>query len=127
LNQFIASKAVKDSGSYRYISVSELGREFCNNKKFSAHVVVNNHGEMAGKHPVLLYVSEANLTNGSALKQLIGFQTVTLDAGERAEIDFILNPCEHLSKADKDGLMVIEEGTYYLIVKDKEYPINVLL
>jgi hypothetical protein len=52
---------------------------------------------------------------------------VTLGAGERAEIDFILNPCKHQSEADKDGLMVIEEGTSYLIVKDKEYPINVLL
>jgi hypothetical protein len=27
-------------------------------------VVVNNHGEMAGKDPVLLYLREAKLTNG---------------------------------------------------------------
>lgn len=123
----LTGNRVKKSGPTRYILVSELTKEFCNNKSFSVHVAVNNHGEMAGKHPVLLYAREANLTDGSPIKHLIGYQAVTLGAGKRVELKFTVNPCEHLSKANKDGLEVIEEGTLYLIVKDKEYPMNVVL
>lgn len=78
---------------------------------------------MAGKHPVLLYKMPTAVTNGNPLKQLVGFQTVTLGARDRVEIAFIL---DHLTTADKDGGAVIEEGTYYLFVKDMEYPINVI-
>lgn len=126
LDQLTENK-VKKSGPTRYILVSDMTKEFCKSKSFSVHVAVNNQGEMAGKHPVLLYAREANLTNGSPIKHLIGFQAVTLNAAERVELEFTVNPCEHLSKANKDGLQVIEEGSLYLIVKDKEHPITVVL
>lgn len=123
----LTSNKVKKLGLTRYILVSELTKEYCKSKSLAVHVAVNNHGEMAGKHPVLLYAREANHTNGRPIKHLIGFQTVTLGAAERVELEFTVNPCEHLSKANKDGVEVIEEGSLYLIVKDKEYPIKVVL
>ena len=50
---------------------------------------------------------------------------MNLKAGERAEIEFELSPCEHLSRANEYGLMVIEEGSYFLIVENKEYEIRI--
>ncbi|XP_027150102.1 probable beta-D-xylosidase 7 [Coffea eugenioides] len=121
------AKAIKRSATDRYALVSELGKELCESKKFSTKIAVENHGNLPGKHPVLLFVKQANLTIGSPQKQLIAFRSVRLEAGERAHIDFVLNPCQHLSRANKDGLLVIEEGYYHLILEDKEYPINVVL
>ncbi|KAL3514094.1 hypothetical protein ACH5RR_026811 [Cinchona calisaya] len=127
LNQLLPAKARKIAEPDRYVSISELGNKYCDSIKFSAKIAVTNRGGMVGKHPVLLFVRQAKFSNGSPQKQLIAFRSVRLYAGERAEIDLVVNPCEHLSKANKDGSLVIEEGSYCLIVEDKEYPISVVL
>ncbi|KAI3460011.1 hypothetical protein Pfo_016674 [Paulownia fortunei] len=119
LNGLLHENAVKKSGA------SELGTKSCDSMIFSARVRVNNNGEMVGKHPALLFVRSENAGNGNPRKQLVGFQSVSLSPGETEEIEFVINPCEHLSHADEDGFMVIEEGTLYLVVGDEEYPINV--
>ncbi|KAL2232018.1 UNVERIFIED_CONTAM: putative beta-D-xylosidase 7 [Sesamum indicum] len=113
--------------SSRCLSVSKIGMDTCDRLKFSTHVGVENAGDMAGKHPVLLFVRHGRPDDGRPVKQLVGFQSVSLNARERAEIEFVLNPCEHLSSANEDGVMVIEEGYRFLVVEGKEYPINVVL
>ncbi|PIN17002.1 Non-reducing end alpha-L-arabinofuranosidase [Handroanthus impetiginosus] len=119
--------AIKKSSSARFVSVSDVGKESCDSMIFSAQVRVNNDGEMAGKHPVLLFVRSKNGgNNGRPWKQLVGFESVSLNAGKSAEVEFVVNPCEHFSYADVDGLMVIEEGTLYLIVGEEEHPVNVV-
>lgn len=123
LNQPSTTHVVENSG---YASVSELGTEFCEAKKLSTLLAVRNGGKMAGKHPVLLFVKQAKAGNGSPMKQLVGFQNVFLDAGESTNVEFILSPCEHLSRANKDGLMVMEQGIHLLVVGDKEYPIAIV-
>ncbi|KAM7514593.1 hypothetical protein LguiA_004176 [Lonicera macranthoides] len=127
LSQLLTTQASENSDSVRYVSVSEMGTKLCEKAKFSATVGVSNEGEMAGKHPVLLFVKQAKIRDGHFIKQLVGFEPVALDAGERDEIEFVLNPCEHLSRANEDGLMVIEEGTRHLIVGEKEYTIDVVV
>ena len=87
---------------------------------------VTNHGNMAGKHPVLLFVRQGKVrNNGNPVKQLVGFQSVKLNAGETVQVGFELSPCEHLSVANEAGSMVIEEGSYLLLVGDQEYPIEI--
>lgn len=111
----------------RFVSVSEIGTKLCDKGKFTVKVGVQNSREMAGKHPVLLFVRQSKVGKGNPMKQLIGFQSVNLKAGERAEIEFEVSPCEHLSRANKDGLMVLEEGSYFLIVENKEYEIRIVI
>ncbi|GFQ04442.1 probable beta-d-xylosidase 7 [Phtheirospermum japonicum] len=106
--------------------VSGLGTKSCGSMVFSAKLRVNNHGEMAGKHPVLLFVRNKNGGNGNPIKRLVGFESVSLSPRENREIKFVVSPCEHLSHTDADGAMVIEEGTLHLVVGDEEYPFNVL-
>ncbi|GAB2230280.1 hypothetical protein Droror1_Dr00014540 [Drosera rotundifolia] len=113
--------------SSRHASVSDMGSQACERMKFTAIIGVENQGEMAGKHPVLLYVKRENATvGGSPIKQLAGFETVSLKANEGSHVQFVLSPCEHFSYADEDGTMVVEEGAYFLLVGDQEYPINVV-
>ncbi|KAM3688334.1 hypothetical protein ACJW31_10G141600 [Castanea mollissima] len=110
-----------------YKLVSELGQDLCDKKKFSVKVGVKNQGEMAGKHTVLLFLRKAKPSNGSPIKQLLGFHSIFLKAGERAEVEFELSPCHHLSRANEAGLMVMEPGLHFLVVGDEEYPLTTIV
>ncbi|XP_024170476.1 probable beta-D-xylosidase 7 [Rosa chinensis] len=127
LNESSVGLPAKNSDSRRYRLVSDLGEEFCQKNLFKVTVRAKNDGEMAGKHPVLLFVSQKNPSNGSPIKQLVGFKSVILSAGEKAEFEFMLNPCEHFSHANEDGSMVVEEGSRFLVVGDVEHPIHVIV
>ncbi|MFQ6628627.1 hypothetical protein Gotur_006609 [Gossypium turneri] len=117
---------VESSNPHRYLPVSEMGDEVCEKMKYTVKVRVKNHGAMAGKHPMLLFVRQPKMVNGNPVRQLVAFQSVNLNAGERADVEFELRPCEHLSSAKKDGSMVIEEGSYLLSIGDKESEIQVV-
>ncbi|KAJ8771606.1 hypothetical protein K2173_026783 [Erythroxylum novogranatense] len=121
------TETVKNSNSIGYMSVSELGKYICERNKFTVTVNVANDGEVAGKHPVLLFVRPAKLGAGGPLKKLVGFQTLHLKAKEEAVIEYEMNPCEHLSSADESGTMVVEAGTQLLLVGDEKYPITIIL
>ncbi|GLT44911.1 hypothetical protein SLA2020_187840 [Shorea laevis] len=126
-NQHSIGHTSRNSETIGYTLVSEVSKEQCEKGKFKVKVRVENHGEMAGKRPVLLFVRQARASNGGAIKKLVGFQSVNLNAGERAQIEFELSPCEQLARANKDGEMVIEEGSHFLIMEDQEYEINVII
>lgn len=115
----------ENSETIRYKLVSELGTETCQSMSVSVNVGVKNEGNMVGKHPVLLFTRQAKQRNGHPIKQLVGFESVMLDAGERAEVGFEISPCEHLSRANEAGSKLIEEGSHLLIVGDEEYPIHI--
>lgn len=127
LNNQLGSRMVDNSNPLRYMPVSEMETETCDKMKYPVTVRVQNHGDMAGKHPLLLFVRQAKTGNGRPVKQLVAFQSVNLNAGERADIEFELKPCEHLTTANEDGLMVIEEGSHFLSIGDQESEIKVLI
>lgn len=127
IKQLLNSPTTESSISLRSLPVSDMGTEICEKAKFSAVVGIENSGEVAGKHPVLLFARHDRPSNRSPLKQLVGFQSVSLNSGERTEVEFVISPCEHLSTATEDGLMVIEEGYRYLMLEDTEYPINIVI
>ncbi|XVE95337.1 hypothetical protein REPUB_Repub02eG0088300 [Reevesia pubescens] len=127
LNNQLSSQMVENSNPLIYVPVSEIGTELCDKRKFPVTVRVKNHGEMAGKHPLLLFARQAKSGTGRPEKQLVAFQSVNLNAGESADIEFELSPCEHLSTANEDGLMVIEEGSHFLSIGDKESDITVVI
>ncbi|XP_027368380.1 probable beta-D-xylosidase 7 [Abrus precatorius] len=125
INQSSNHFMIQNSETIRYKLVSELGKETCQSMSVSVTLGVKNNGNMMGKHPVLLFMRQGKQRNGNPMKQLVGFQSVKLDAGERAHVGFELSPCEHLSIANEAGSMVIEEGSYLLLVGDQKYQINV--
>ncbi|KAK9665621.1 hypothetical protein RND81_14G124300 [Saponaria officinalis] len=107
--------------------VSELGTRACEKVKFSAVVQAKNDGTMAGQHPILLFVRPEKRNDESPTKQLIGFESVTLNPGETREVEFIVSPCEHFSKANNDGLMTVDVGVYTLVVGEAEHQINIMI
>ncbi|CAI0546605.1 unnamed protein product [Linum tenue] len=129
LNQSTSTQqaAIDESGSVRSTLVSSVGADFCEQSKFQARVRVENHGEMAGKHPVLLFARQSRHGDGRPRKQLVGFKSVVLSAGEKAEVEFEVSPCEHFSRANEDGELMMEEGTHFLSVGGDKFPISLVL
>lgn len=110
------------------IAVPELGPEICNKAKISVKVVVKNKGKIGGKHPVLLFLRHSKVKDDEIpRKQLVGFKSVHLGAREKSKIKFILSPCEHFTRANKNGISVIDEGKYYLVVGNKKYSVTVFI
>ncbi|XP_022997068.1 probable beta-D-xylosidase 7 [Cucurbita maxima] len=122
-----ASQAAMNSDSVRYRLVSELDGKFCESNAVNVTVGVRNQGGMGGKHSVLLFVKPTKPENGSPMKQLVGFKRVEINAGDRSEVEFLVNPCKHVSKANEEGLMVIEEGSHSLVVGDVEHPLDIFV
>lgn len=111
-----------------YRKVSDLNAVICDSRKVHVRVGVENHGKMASKHPVLLFVRPGRVTNeNNPVKQLVGFESVSLEAGERREVEYVISPCEHLSRAEMDGAKVVDEGSHFLVIEDQEYPISVII
>ncbi|KAF3658298.1 putative beta-D-xylosidase 7 [Capsicum annuum] len=109
------------------IAVSDIGSEVCNNVMITVKVAVKNQGEMAGKHPVLLFLRHSNTVDEVPRKTLIGFKSVNLEAGCNTNVTFDVKPCEHFARANKDGSLVIDEGKYSLLVGDEEYSVTVFV
>ncbi|CAH9077541.1 unnamed protein product [Cuscuta europaea] len=126
LTQLSSVKTSMGFNSFKYISVDDIDKETCEKTKFSVTVGVQNSWEMDGTHPVLLFMKPTTEKDGNPMKQLVGFQSVNLKAGERHEVHFELNPCQDLSTANKDGLMVIEEGSRRLVVGNIDHAINIV-
>ncbi|KAI9097969.1 hypothetical protein K1719_025740 [Acacia pycnantha] len=126
LNQSSPYLIVENSETIRIKSVAEMGAKLCESMSVSVTVGVKNHGSMEGKHSVLLFTRHAKQRSGNPIKQLVGFESVMLGAGERAQVGFEIRPCEHLSRASEGGSKVIEEGSHLLIVGDEEYQIDVI-
>ncbi|KAF3796895.1 putative beta-D-xylosidase 7 [Nymphaea thermarum] len=113
--------------AYHY-DVEKLGVDACDQMRFSATVRVSNNGTMDGRHAVLLFSRGDNdvAAMGSPKKQLVGFQSTHVKAGERAEVEFVVEPCEHLSSAMEDGTKILRNGAHYLIVGDTEHQLTIL-
>ncbi|CAI9777144.1 unnamed protein product [Fraxinus pennsylvanica] len=108
-------------------TISDMGEDICEKAKFSGLVRIENSGEVSGRHRVLLFARPIMPSERNPLNQLVGFQSVSLNSGERTKLEFIISPCENLGTATEDGLMVIEEGYKYLMLEDEEHPINIVI
>ncbi|KAG5612585.1 hypothetical protein H5410_023866 [Solanum commersonii] len=97
-----------EHGSVLNIAVSNFGLEVCNNAMITVKVAVKNGGEMAGKHPVLLFLRHSNTVDEVPRKTLIGFKSVNLEAGANTHVTFDVKPCEHFTRANRNGTLVID-------------------
>ncbi|XP_074589386.1 LOW QUALITY PROTEIN: putative beta-D-xylosidase 7 [Curcuma longa] len=105
--------------------INSLRSITCRSLEFSATLSVTNHGPMAGKHPVLLYSRWPSVEHGRPARQLIGFKSLHLEAGEKRNVVFSLRPCKHLSRAKSDGTKVLDKGSHFLIVGEEEHEVSI--
>jgi beta-glucosidase len=79
----------------------------------SARVTVHNVGKQAGEEVVQLYLSDLAASAPVPQHKLIGFARVPLAPGERATLEFAVQP-EAMHFADDTGRWVLEPGQFQL-------------
>ncbi len=83
--------------------------------KITASVDVENTGRRAGDEVVQLYVRDVAASRTRPIKELKGFERITLKPAEKRRIQFTLAP-EHLGFYNTDMRFVVEPGTFKVMV-----------
>lgn len=78
-------------------------------------VEVENAGGLTGDEVVQLYIQDVASSVTRPVKELKGFQRVTLKAGEKRRVQFTLTP-EHLGFLDREMRFVVEPGDFKIMV-----------
>ena len=78
-------------------------------------VAVENTGKRAGDEVVQLYIRDMAASVTRPVKELKGFQRVTLRPGEKRRIEFRLTP-EHLGFYNREMRFVVEPGEFKVMV-----------
>lgn len=81
------------------------------NGKLTVSVEVENVGRRAGDEVVQLYVRDPVATMTRPVKELKGFQRVTLQPGEKRTLRFVLSR-EHLGFWNREMRFVVEPGEF---------------
>ncbi|MFC1542156.1 glycoside hydrolase family 3 C-terminal domain-containing protein, partial [Candidatus Latescibacterota bacterium] len=76
---------------------------------------VKNTGDREGAEVVQLYINDVISTVTTPVKELKGFEKITLNSGEQKTVMFTLTP-EHLSLLDRNLECVVEPGTFEVMV-----------
>jgi len=74
-------------------------------------VEVENIGKRLGDEVAQLYVRDVAASRTRPVKELQGFERITLKPGERRRVEFMLTPA-HLGFYNRDMKFVVEPGTF---------------
>jgi beta-glucosidase len=85
------------------------------NQNITVSVEVENTGRRAGDEVVQLYLRDLVGSVTRPVKELKGFQRLTLQAGERRRVEFTLTP-EHLGFWNNENRFVVEPGAFRVMV-----------
>ncbi|MDQ6651152.1 MAG: beta-glucosidase BglX [Acidobacteriota bacterium] len=83
--------------------------------RLTVSVEVENTGKRAGDEVVQLYIRDVAASRTRPVKELKGFERVTLQPGERRRVQFILTP-EQLGFYNRDMRFVVEPGEFRVFV-----------
>ena len=83
--------------------------------KLNVQVTVTNTSNLTGEEVVQLYIRDYAASVIRPVKELKGFQKISLQPGENRKINFVLTAKE-LSFADAGGNMVLEPGKFSVFV-----------
>jgi beta-glucosidase len=78
-------------------------------------VEVENTGRRAGDEVVQLYVRDVAASRTRPVRELKGFERVTLGPGEKRRVNFTLTP-EHLGFFNREMRFVVEPGEFKVFV-----------
>ncbi len=83
--------------------------------RLTVSVEVENTGKRAGDEVVQLYIRDVAASRTRPVKELKGFERITLQPGERRRVQFTLTP-EHLGFYNRDMRFVVEPGEFKVFV-----------
>jgi len=85
------------------------------NERLTVSVEVENIGKRAGDEVVQLYIRDVAASVTRPVRELKGFQRITLQPGEKRRVEFTLAP-EHLGFYNRDMRFVVEPGEFKIFV-----------
>jgi beta-glucosidase len=85
------------------------------NGKVTVSVEVENTGRRAGDEVVQLYIRDVVASMTRPVKELKGFQRVSLQPGEKRRVEVVLGP-EHLGFWNREMRYVVEPGEFQVMV-----------
>ena len=84
-------------------------------EKLTVSVEVENSGQRAGDEVVQLYIRDPVASMSRPVKELKGFQRVTLQPGEKRRVEFTLSH-DHLAFWNREMRFVVEPGEFRVMV-----------
>ena len=76
---------------------------------------MQNSGKRIGKEVVQLYIRDLYASVSRPVKELKGFEKISLNPGEKKTLTFKLNP-EHLQMLDRNLHWVVEPGEFEVMI-----------
>lgn len=95
------------------------------NGKLRVEVPVANTGNMDGYETVHWFISDPYCSISRPIKELKHFEKRFLKKGETAIFSFEIDPQRDFSYIDESGNRFLEEGDYYVLVKDQKVKIEI--
>lgn len=95
------------------------------NGKLRVEVPVTNTGNMDGYETVHWFISDPYCSISRPIKELKHFEKRFLKKGETAIFSFEIDPQRDYSYIDESGNRFLEEGDYYVLVKDQKVKIEI--
>ena len=101
--------------SYTSFEYSNLQVKVVSGNKVNISVTLKNSGQKTGKEVVQLYIRDHFASVTRPVRELKGFELVTLEPSESKEISFTLTE-EELGFYDNDGQFIFEKGDFTIFV-----------
>jgi beta-glucosidase len=104
--------------SYTQFRLSNLqlsARQIPADGRLTASVEVENTGRREGDEVVQLYIQDVASSRTRPLRELKGFERITLKAGEKRRVEFTLTP-EHLGFYNSEMRFMVEPGAFKVFV-----------
>lgn len=101
--------------SFEYSSLEFSKNNISPNETIKVTCTVKNTGSIAGDEVVQLYIRDEMASVVRPIKELKGFQRISLKAGQSQKVTFELTP-EDLSMLDKDMHKVVEPGDFRIMI-----------
>ncbi|MDC1266062.1 beta-glucosidase BglX [Flavobacteriaceae bacterium] len=101
--------------SYTTFEYSNLQTQAVSDKEVTVSVTLKNSGKFTGKEVVQLYIKDHYASVTRPVRELKGFELVSLEANESKEISFILTEKE-LGFYNNQGDFVLEPGDFSIFV-----------
>ncbi len=98
---------------FQYSGLSLDRTSVASNAELRVSVDIRNVGARAGDEVVQLYVRQPGATYPRAIRQLRGFERITLGAGESKRVEFQLSPARDVTRYDEGSRSyVVDPGRY---------------
>ncbi len=101
--------------TFEYSNLNILPKEINNEGNVEITLDVKNTGSIKGDEVVQLYINDIISSTSKPVKELKGYEKVSLEPGEKKSVKLTLSP-EELSLFDRDMNFVVEPGTFEVMV-----------